>query len=212
MQRSLASMWAPAGWLAGLALVMAFVLPGGAARGSTVLRTDVDRMLADAALVFEGEVIAVRSERDAGGIHTWVRFAVHDVLKGQAGDTVELRFMGGTVDGVVREVVGSPIPALGEHGIYFVEATDRFLVNPLYGWHQGRLRVVPDARGRARVLSSGGAPVVAIGAPVAPRAGGIARAGDTAAGIAVAHGAPPEDALDVGQVKAALAERLARLP
>jgi hypothetical protein len=189
VQRSLASMWAPAGWLAGLALVMAFVLPGGAARGSTVLRTDVDRMLADAALVFEGEVIAVRSERDAGGIHTWVRFAVHDVLKGQAGDTVELRFMGGTVDGVVREVVGSPIPALGEHGIYFVEATDRFLVNPLYGWHQGRLRVVPDARGRARVLSSGGAPVVAIGAPVAPRAGGI-----------------------VGQVKAALAERLARLP
>jgi len=191
-----------------LALAVLLALSVAVARASTIARADLDQMLAACALVFEGEVVEVRAVREADGIHTWVRFAVLDTIKGAAGETLSLRFQGGRIDGEGSEVVGSPIPELGERGIYFVEAVDRFLVNPLYGWHQGRLRLARDGAGAARVLSSAGDPVVSIGAAPAAATRGIAAPDDSARGIGVARGAPLESALRVEQVKAALAARL----
>jgi len=195
--------------LAAAALAVSLSLSVSVARASTLARADLDQMLAACALVFEGEVLEVRAVRGADGIHTWVRFAVLDTIKGAAGDTLSLRFEGGRVDGEGSEVVGSPIPELGERGIYFVEAVDRYLVNPLYGWHQGRLRLARDRAGATRVLSSASEPVVSLGAvPPAAAMRGIAAPGDSARGIGVARGAPIESALRVEQMKAGLAARL----
>jgi hypothetical protein len=209
VQRSTLALRRLPGQAAAATLAALFALAAVGAQASTLARADLDQMLAACALVFEGEVVEVRAAREADGIHTWVRFAVLDTIKGAAGDTLSLRFQGGIVAGEGSEVVGSPIPKLGERGIYFVEATDRFLVNPLYGWHQGRLLVTRDRAGAARVQSSAGAPVVSIGAAPAAGVQGIAAPDETASGIGVAPGAPLESALRVEQVKAALAARLA---
>lgn len=144
----------------GLALVLN---PPSIAYASTVLEVGVADMLEHCELIFEGEVAEVWSEASPRGIHTWVRFEVRDVLLGpQVGPSLMLSFLGGRVEGRIEKVMGLRIPERGEHGFYFVESLRRFQVNPLYGWDQGRLRIVPDQAGRPRVVTADGWPVVGI--------------------------------------------------
>jgi hypothetical protein len=98
--------------------------------------------------VFEGEVVSTRSEiHTNGNIYTYVDLLILDVLAGELdiGTTVTLRFTGGTV-GDLRLDVGSTIPLTGERGIYFIEAKDTGLTNPLLGWSQGHFRILPDGK------------------------------------------------------------------
>jgi len=110
---------------------------------STILQVNTEQLVNQSELVFEGEVLATRSEQASSGyIYTYVDFLVTDVLIGefQAGTVLPLRFTGGTV-GDLKLDVGSVIPTLGEHGIYFVESLDKPLTNPLLGWSQGHFKI-----------------------------------------------------------------------
>jgi len=97
--------------------------------------------------VFEGEVIAVEAQRSGsrGMVSTYVTFRVIDTLKGDASAIdIELKFLGGTLNGEVLEVNGSRLPKLGERGVYFVESLSRDLINPLLGWSQGHYLITTN--------------------------------------------------------------------
>jgi hypothetical protein len=184
------------------------------ASASTILGVSVTTLLAESSLVFEGVVTHHEPAfRTAGGdVRTCVRFDVVDVVKGNdpRPHPQTLCFSGGTVDGMTMRIAESAIPAVGEHGIYFVESTDKPLVNPLFGWSQGHLRiegavVVRKASGEAagsrggRVLSERGRPVVAITPGGAQRAPWIS--GGVAAGVVEGSADDPFAGLPPDEVK-----------
>ena len=152
-------------WKFGLAflLVSACSLPTHA---STVLEMSFQDVLAHAELAFEGRVSAVESRReDDGMIHTFVRFEVLDVLKGDnPGAVLELRFLGGTVGTQRLDVTDMTMPELGETGLYFVESLSTPQVNPLVGWSQGHFLIEPQAGGVPGVLTANHEPVLALDA------------------------------------------------
>jgi len=192
------------------ASLLAPAVPLGA---SVVLRTSLDEMLADCPLVFDGTVVEVWTESSRGGVHTWVRFRVDERIKGAAPATLALRFRGGRIGDLIEKVAGSPIPEPGDRGIYFVESVDRFLVNPLYGWEQGLIRVLRAADGSDRVYTSRRQPIVAVEIPATPTERARAREGVVAStgvalGIRADARATPAQALRVEDFEAALAARL----
>lgn len=150
-------------------LGLAFLLVSACAlqtHASTVLEMSFQDVLAHAELVFEGRVSAVESRReDDGMIHTFVRFEVLDVLKGDTpGAVLELRFLGGTVGTQRLDVTDMTMPELGESGLYFVESLTTPQVNPLVGWAQGHFLIEPQAGGVSGVLTASHEPVLAVDA------------------------------------------------
>lgn len=133
---------------------------------STVLEMSFQDVLDHAELVFEGRVSAVESrQEDDGMIHTFVRFEVLDVLKGDTPDTVlELRFLGGTVGTQRLEITDMIMPEVGESGVYFVESLHVPQVNPLVGWAQGHFLIEPQGGGERGMLTAHHEPVLAVDA------------------------------------------------
>ncbi len=129
---------------------------------TSVLQVDMEQLLGDAAVIFEGEVIASEAKWNADNtyISTWITFRVNDVLKGEwASATITQSFAGGTVGDTTLQVSGMVYPQPGESGIYFIENPDRPQVNPMVGWGQGHFRIRSDSRGRERVLTESNDPV-----------------------------------------------------
>jgi hypothetical protein len=146
------------------------------AYATSVRSVSVGEMAERSQLIFEGRVVTVASREGSApsSIETCVLFEVIDLVKGEvAGNTLELCFAGGSVDGRGRWVAGMVYPEPGESGIYFVEDAERPLVNPIFGWDQGRfpIRRLPGDTA-PRVTVAGGSPVVGLepGEP-APRVG-----------------------------------------
>lgn len=142
-------------------------------RASSIERVAVERMLRESSLAFEGVVTRHEPafQTVAGSVRTCVWFDVLDVLKGATPEEeIRLCFSGGTVGDLSFVVTGSVIPKVGEWGVYFVETTEKQLVNPLFGWAQGHFRIERSdaARGVSgkqaepsnRVLTYGRRPVL----------------------------------------------------
>jgi hypothetical protein len=134
------------------------------AYGTTLISLSVNSLSEQAEFVFEGEVISVEAQRSGnrGLVNTYVTFRVIDILKGNAGATdIELKFLGGSLNGEVLEVNGSRLPRLGEHGIYFVESLSRNLINPLLGWSQGHY-LIKTVAGIESMTTVDAKPIIAI--------------------------------------------------
>lgn len=137
------------------------------AGASTLLRVSVDELTQRAEFVFEGEVVSVQAQRSGarGMISTFVTFNVIDTIKGSASvESIELKFLGGNLEGERLEVNGSRIPELGERGVYFVESLTQDLINPLLGWSQGQYLIQAED-GEEQVTSVNARPIVSVAAP-----------------------------------------------
>jgi hypothetical protein len=137
------------------------------AGASTLLRVSVDELTQRAEFVFEGEVVNVQAQRSGarGMISTFVTFNVIDTIKGSASvESIELKFLGGNLEGERLEVNGSRIPELGERGVYFVESLTQDLINPLLGWSQGQY-LIQTEDGVEQVTSVNARPIVSVAAP-----------------------------------------------
>lgn len=137
------------------------------AGASTLLRVSVDELTQRAEFVFEGEVVSVQAQRSGarGMISTFVTFNVIDTIKGSARvESIELKFLGGNLEGERLEVNGSRIPELGERGVYFVESLTQDLINPLLGWSQGQY-LIQTEDGVEQVTSVNARPIVSVAAP-----------------------------------------------
>lgn len=125
-------------------------------RATTIAQLDFSDVLATAELVFEGRVVHMEA-RETGPrtIHTFVRFEILDVLKGNYSDSeLELKYLGGQVGTRQLEVQSMQIPQLGEHGFYFVESLQTPMVHPLVGWSQGHFLIEEDVASQQRVFTA----------------------------------------------------------
>ena len=128
--------------------VLVFILACCSRASATSVReTSVAELTDRSAVIFEGIVVDVGARKTAHRtIVTDVVFEVMDVIKGRLPQKrLKLEFLGGTVAGERQSVSAMNYPELGERGIYFAEAIDRRLINPLYGWDQGRF-LIQDGR------------------------------------------------------------------
>ena len=148
-----------------VAVLCAAGFPGSTSAFS-VEAVSVEELLENSALVIEGRVMASESKPVEGTrlIQTCFRVEIAEILKGKyPEDSLELCFLGGTLDDVTLRVAGMRYPEIGETGIYFVESLDRLQVHPLYGGPQGHFLVVRDpATDEERVLTSDRKSVVGV--------------------------------------------------
>ena len=146
------------------ALLLLIFLGTTSPQATTLLEMDIDSVAGKAELIFEGTVVASESIQAINGQYrTYVTFQVREVLKGSyTGDTLELSFLGGNVDGRGTVVSDMRRPETGESGIYFVESLNEDLINPLLGWSQGHFLIHNDERGVARITTNRREPVLDI--------------------------------------------------
>jgi hypothetical protein len=115
-------------------------------------------------LIFRGRVLEARSVRVGdSAIFTRITFQILEVYKGpNAGNRIELDFMGGRLGTLELKVSDMRFPAVGESGVYFVESLKRRQVHPLYGWQQGHFLIDKDSSGVERVRTVYGKPVLSV--------------------------------------------------
>jgi hypothetical protein len=154
-------------WQGALVVICLCSLP---LQASTVLEMDFGAVLDTAELVFEGRVESLAARRLAdGSIHTFVRFTVLDVLKGNyAAPELELRFLGGSIGNRRLEVSDMQMPQRGETGFYFVESLSQQQVHPLVGWSQGHFLIETQADGSLAVTTAQHEPIISVTAPAQP--------------------------------------------
>ena len=131
---------------------------------TTILGMDIDEIANQAELIFEGEVLVreTRQDNNTGIINTYVTFQISDIVKGEFnGDSIELKFMGGTFQEQTVHISGLTIPSEGEHGIYFVESLNLDLINPLLGWSQGHFIIIARDH-EARISTIDHKPVIQV--------------------------------------------------
>lgn len=120
-------------------LLLCFVLATHtSAFASSVVQRPITDIAKQSPLVFEGRVAAIAVEAQGKKIFTWVTFEVIDVIKGEHNAAeLQVRYLGGSSGGRSVRVSDQSIPAVGEHGIYFLESDQGHTVHPLRGWGQG---------------------------------------------------------------------------
>lgn len=130
-----------------LALLLALAWPAAA---TTVLPVDLDRMIGDASVAFEGTCTGNRTARDPQThlIVTYTSFAVHDVLKGDVGATYEIKQLGGELESGLRyKVQGIPKFSVGQDYVVFLAGVSKAGFSSPVGLSQGRFVVTPGADG-----------------------------------------------------------------
>lgn len=150
-------------------VILGLVLPASAA---TILHIGSLDLINKSEAVFEATVISTRSEfSPQGQIYTYVDFEIVEVIAGELVDDnqVTLRFTGGTVGDLTLDV-GSIIPELGEHGIYFVESLSLPLINPIFGWSQGHFKIIDR-----QVIAADDRPIISVEAQGTGPSVGISR-------------------------------------
>lgn len=123
---------------------------------SAAEKVDMDRMLAGSELVVQATVTSLRAEQNDGRyIHTIVTLNLTDVIKGSwAEPTLDISFLGGTMNGMVLNVGGQKIPDLGQEGVFFIENPLHNQVNPLYGWEQGLFIIEIDPASGEKIVKT----------------------------------------------------------
>ena len=131
------------------------------AHASIVLALELDQLTAQANEIGFGKVVSKETRRLKHSIVTIVRIVIDESIKGShaSGDEVEIRTLGGIVDGIGMKVEGEASFALGERTVFFVRRDARASLRPV-GMAQGvmhirsegkRQLVVPSHRGLSLV-------------------------------------------------------------
>lgn len=124
-----------------LGLILVLALHSGSAAAIVAVDRDFPELVARAEQIVVGTVVEIRDEdTQAGGPYTFVTLADLSVLKGEAGDTLTLRFFGGTSGDTVVRVSDMPRFGLGERTVLFIAGNGE-VICPLVGIWQGRFRV-----------------------------------------------------------------------
>ena len=130
-----------------LCLVLGALALAPLGHATTVLHQSFANLVEKAEIIAVGTVSAIEAEWDATHErpYTFVTFTDLDVRKGETGETLTLRVLGGSApDGRRLRLSGVPAFHLGDRFLLFVVGNERRAV-PLVGLWQGAYRVVFDA-------------------------------------------------------------------
>jgi hypothetical protein len=129
----------------------------GVAGAATVRPLALGEMIDTATVAFEGTCIGNRTERDAATnmVVTYTTFAVKEVLKGEVGETYEIKQIGGKLDDgqPVFNVPGVPRFTVGADYVVFLADVSSLGFSSPIGLSQGRFVVLPNATTGARVTN-----------------------------------------------------------
>ncbi len=134
-------------------LLMLFALAAAApARATSVLPLSLDRIVASAAIAFEGTCVENRTERDPATnmIVTYTTFSVSDVLKGQVGATHTVKQVGGRLPSEDQELNVQAVPRFtpGREYVVFLYGVSKSGFSSPVGLAQGRFSIETGAAGR----------------------------------------------------------------
>lgn len=145
-------------------LIVTAVCMSGLSFATTVIPPSFDELVSHAQIIFQGTVTDVRSQWAGEGtqrhIVSYVTFKVDDTFKGNPGNQITLRMLGGTVDGETMEVSDAPKFKRGDRDVLFVENNGTQFI-PLVGIAHGRFHVRKDANGRDVIYKNNGSPLTA---------------------------------------------------
>ena len=127
-------------------IVLAVGLFCSTASAATVLRMDMQSLVANSDKVVYGTVSDVESRLEKGRVYTYTEIRVDESIKGDAGETVTIRQIGGETEELATWVAGMPRFAEGEQVITFLEQTKDPTLHVVTGMMQGKFKVVvgPD--------------------------------------------------------------------
>jgi hypothetical protein len=133
------------------------------ATATTIISPTFEELADRADLVFVGKVAGSRAEWRSSGtkrvILSLIEFELEEVLKGSAGTSVTLQFLGGTVGDVTLEVASVPRFNPGERVLLFVEGNG-IQFCPLVGVCHGKFGLRKEEKsGRDIVLLHDGKPL-----------------------------------------------------
>ena len=162
---------------------------------TTVIPPTFNELVRDSELIFRGRVTAVKSGWSQAGakprIATWVTFSVERTLRGEAGPTLTLEFVGGTIGERRLEVAGWPAFEVGDRGVFFVENRQARMC-PIVRLRHGRYRIVGEGGALSeRVVRDDYSPVEAsldVAVPLAERSGPARAAAGGGMGLAEFEG------------------------
>ena len=165
------------------------------ARATTVIPPTFDELVNQAEVIFQGNVINLKSEWVGEGaqrhIMSYVTFKVEDTLKGDPGQSYTIRMLGGTVNGETMGVSDAPKFAVGDEDILFVQNNGSQFI-PLVGIMHGRFHVRTNEANQQIVTDNEDQPLK-----------NVARLGKTASATA-----PEEPDLSAAAFKAAVRSKL----
>jgi len=138
-------------WAIGAATVLA--LAAGSAGALTLAAMSLGEMTSVSDTVVRARCIDRTATRTSGGgIESVARFEVLEAVKGNPGKEIEVRQLGGSLDGTDAIVPGAPLSEEGDEVVLFLERRD-----------DGNLRVVGVALGYLPVVqATAGPPVVRV--------------------------------------------------
>ena len=133
-----------------ISLALAVVMFGSRpTRATTVIPPTFEEMTDRAELIIVGKVINTHAEWRVVGTHrvifTLVEFEKTEVLKGEAGASVTLQFLGGTVGDVTMEISGVPTFSAGDREFLFVKGNG-IQFCPVVGVFHGKFGVRKDQK------------------------------------------------------------------
>lgn len=131
------------------ALLVTMLMAGWAlsASASTVLKLDLESLVANSAQILEGEVTRVEARVEDGKVFTYTTIQVKDGLKGAAdGESVTIKQIGGRTETLATRVAGVPGFQAGERVVVFLEKLDANTLPVVTGMSQGKFHVAlgPD--------------------------------------------------------------------
>jgi hypothetical protein len=148
-----------------LACTCIFAIVSSAA-ATTVIPPSFDELVAQAEVIFQGQVTKVESQWAGEGaerhIVSYITFKVEEALKGNPGQNYTMRMLGGTVDGETMAVSDAPKFKVGDDDILFVQNNGTQFI-PLVGIMHGRFHVRHDQAGREIVTNNEEEPVTNLG-------------------------------------------------
>jgi hypothetical protein len=165
LQNTMAAPLRRAARRASFAIVLAAVV-GVAPRAHATVLTPMDftEQCKHAERIFVGSVRSIESRRNPSAplyFETLVTFAVEQTVAGASVPEVQLRFSGGTVDGMRQVIEGMPEFTVGERYVVLANgAGERPSISPITGFNQGLYRVeAPAGAPRALVRDRLGQPL-----------------------------------------------------
>ncbi|MGM0557495.1 MAG: hypothetical protein ACQEVA_14015 [Myxococcota bacterium] len=137
------------GFLAVVVLVAAGLVCSSAT-AATVLRLDMQSLVANSDKIVYGTVESVESRLEKGRVYTYTSIKVDQSLKGDPGESLMIRQLGGETEELATWVAGMPRFSEGEQVITFVEETRDEGYHVVTGMMQGKFDVVVGPDGATR--------------------------------------------------------------
>lgn len=128
----------------------------GVLQATTLVRFDLEGLTRTADRVLVGTCKESHIELIGGQPYTRLTFEVGEVVKGQAGTSLEVCLPGGEYRGQRLHLAGMPQFAPGEEVVLFLTEPDRLGHPWPVGLGQGKFRVQRDAAAKARVFQDAG--------------------------------------------------------